>query len=103
MRGSDLANNKTVSSGVAFAAGTSNPFKVEGGIYVLEAIGTFAATGFGLQKLGPDDATYIAASPLMTANGGSSALYLTGGTYRVFADTASSGIFWRLQRVPDVE
>lgn len=104
MRSADKHDTKTESSGVLFAAdGNSAQFKIEGGPYVFEAAPTFGGGSITLNKLGPDDATFIPVMTALTASGQSPRLDLTSGTYRVsLAGSTAPSLAWRVQRIPDV-
>lgn len=81
-------------------AGTLGPFHLDGGVYAMEAIGTWGGGNADLQRLGPDNSTYVTCGTAtkMTANGFASPVYLPRGTYQ-FVITTSTGVYVELQRV----
>lgn len=69
-------------------ADSSGPFILSGGLYGFTAVGTFSSTNMGLNKLGPDGSTYVAAFTPLTTNGYIT-VYLPPGTYE-FSGTSTS-------------
>ena len=87
--------------GVGFRniSATTDPFQLVGGVYVVDAIGTWNSGTLTLQRLGPDGNTYITALTALSADGASAATALPAGTYRLAIATATA-VFVSVARVP---
>jgi hypothetical protein len=70
---------------------SSNSFVLAGGLYGATVVGTFSSTNAGLNKLGPDGATWVAAITPFTANGFAT-VYLPPGTYQAVGTATSFDI-----------
>lgn len=71
------------------AANSSN-FRLEGGVYVIDAVANFNSGSITLQRLGPDGTTFLTAATALSATGASSAVCLPTGTYRFLVASASA-------------
>jgi len=69
---------------------TPDPFKLDGGCYVVDVIGTWNSGSVTLQRQGPDGATYLTATTALSADGTSGAVALPAGTYRLLVTTATA-------------
>lgn len=77
----------------------TDPFRLNGGVYVLGASATFGGGSVGLQMLLGDGVTYVAALTALTAAGISPPAYLPPGTYRFVIVTATA-VVADVTRVP---
>ena len=80
-------------------AANSGTFELKGGAYVIDAVAQWGGGSITLQRLGPDNATFITAATAMTVNGTSGALALPPGTYQ-FAVTTAAALYVSVIRVP---
>lgn len=98
MRGADKKEFQNI------GASTTANFPLEGGIYIVDAVGTaFTAV---LNRLGPDHdvagsaGTFLPVMTTINANGNSPALSLPQGTYQFVVTGTAVSV--RVQRIPDV-
>ena len=83
MRANDSANFRNISA-------TPDPFPLDGGCYVVDAIATWGGGSLTLQRQGPDGATYITAATALSADGTSGAIALPKGVYKLSIATATA-------------
>lgn len=69
------------------ANASSAPFQLLGGLYGVTVSGTIVS--LGIDRLGPDGATYVPAMPAFTATGYATA-YLTAGSYEAAAGATTA-------------
>lgn len=78
---------------------TTDSFMLQGGAYVLDAVGNFNGGSATLQRQGPDGATFITAATALSAVGTSGSLALPPGTYKIALATAT-GLSVSVIRIP---
>lgn len=78
---------------------TTDPFPLDGGVYVVDALATWSSGTVTLQRLGPDGANYLTAATALSADGTSGGVVLSRGTYR-FAVATATGVYVGVSRVP---
>lgn len=81
--------------------GTANSsnFPLQGGAYVMDAIATWNSGSITLQRLGPDNATFIVAATALSADGTTGSLALPPGTYRI-AVASATNLWISVIRIP---
>lgn len=83
----------------SLAAANSANFPLVGGAYALDVIATWNSGSLTLQRLGPDNATFITAATALTADGTSGSLALPPGTYR-FLVASATNLWAQIVRIP---
>lgn len=78
---------------------TTQAFSLFGGVYVMDANATWGGGSVTLERLGADDATFIAATTALSADGTSGAVALPPGTYKFVVATATA-LYVSVTRVP---
>lgn len=81
-------------------AATTAAFKLTGGLYGVDAVGTWGGGSAKLQKLAADGSTYLSVSSGtdFTANGYST-VNLPAGSYKIVIATATA-VYVNIRRIP---
>lgn len=77
---------------------TTAAFELKGGYYNLDAIATWGGGSATLQRLGPDQSTWLTAATAITANG-SAQVYLCPAQYR-WAIVTATAAYLSVVRIP---
>lgn len=79
--------------GVRYASiSTDQTFKLNGGVYTMDAVATWGGGNVALKRLGPDGSTYLSLDSALTlsANGTSGPVALPPGDYQLDVTTATA-------------